>query len=150
MLVRPLRPSDMENAMIVMGYYQDEVAVDSDSWLTDSVVSSVKYFASHSDCCCLLAVENSRVVGILLGNAKKEFYNNDWATAIQLFYFIPSHKNMENYCQLYGQFVKWSQGIGAKKIMMLDAADQTERLQDVADLLDFDTETFRIYTKETR
>jgi hypothetical protein len=148
MLVRPLRPGDMDNAMILMGYYQDELGIDQDNWLTDSVVASVKYFASHSECCCLIAVEHSRVVGILLGNAKKEFYNNDWATAVQLLYFMPSHNNMANQLQIYTEFRKWSEKLSAKKIMLLDVGDKTDRLDDLADILEFDTEMFKIYTKD--
>jgi hypothetical protein len=149
MLVRPLRPGDMELAMILMGYYQDELELN-EVWDSDCAVSGVKHFASHSDCCCLIAVEGSRVVGILLGNAKQEFYNKNLATAIQLLYLLPSHRTDENYQQLYGEFVNWSVKVNSKKIMLMDISDQTQRLHDIADVLGLDSQLFKIYTKDMK
>jgi hypothetical protein len=61
---------------------------------------------------------------------------------------MPSHNNMANQLQIYTEFRKWSEKLSAKKIMLLDVGDKTDRLDDLADILEFDTEMFKIYTKD--
>ena len=148
MLVRPLRPEDMNNVMILMNYYKDEMQIADDEWDEDAVVQSIKFFASNMQCTCLVAVEGYRIVGLLIGNVKKEFYNNKFSAAIQMFYLMPGYKHNEYYGQMYKEFVAWSQLNKAEKILMMDMSDNTDSLINVKELLEFDTKMFKLFVKD--
>lgn len=148
MLVRSLRPADMENVMILMNYYRDQMEIVDEDWDEDAVVQSLKFYASNMQCLALVAVEGYKIVGVLLGTVKKEFYNNKHMAAIQMFYFLPGSGNNEYYHQMYKEFHQWASTVKAEKIMLMDITDNTDSLMDVKDLLDFDTKMFKLFIKD--
>lgn len=148
MLVRPLRPDDMNGVMTLMEYYRDQMQIDEMDWDEDAVVQSIKFFSTNMQCTTLVAVEGYRIIGLLVGNVKKEFYNNKYTAAIQLFFLMPGFKHNEYYAQMYSEFVVWSKLVKAEKILMLDMSDNTDTLADVKELLEFDTKMFKLFIKD--
>ena len=148
MLVRNLRPQDIDLLLVMMSYYRDEVNISDEDWDENSVIQSIKFYATNLELTCLVAVENSRIVGCLLASMKKEFYNNNVSAAIQMLYLLPSHRQRENYQQLYNEFLNWTIGTKLEKILLIDIVDRTDRLDPISDMLDFSTSSFKIYLKD--
>lgn len=148
MLVRPLRPADIDNVMILMNYYRDHMEIADDEWDEDSVIQSIKMFASNQQCVALVALEGYKIIGLLLGSVKKEFHNKKYLAAVQMFYFLPGHATNENYRQIYAEFKQWYELANADRVILLDITDNTDSLIGVKDLLDFDTKTYRLFIKE--
>lgn len=148
MLVRPLRPQDMDNTMILMDYYREEMNLEDGEWDENSVIQSIRLYSSNAETCFLVAVEGQRVVGCCSGIARKEFYNNTIETVIQMLYLLPSHRNTENYNQIFGEFKNWAHSFGSKRTLLVDVGNNATRIHPIADVLDFQGQSIRVFSKD--
>jgi hypothetical protein len=142
MLVRNLRPLDINDLMILMNYYKDEINVSDEQWDENSLIQSVKRYASNAQYTFLVAIDNQRLVGLCAGTVVSEVYNTELKTLIQMFFLLPSHRNQENYKQLYNEFVNWSTLIGVDKIGLSDIGDNPKRIKPIGDMLGFNTSDY--------
>ena len=148
MIVRNLRPSDVENTAILMGYYKDDLGIADEDWDGEMVVKSLRTYAIGADHSCLLALDGTRVVGGLFGSVKTEFYNTQVTAVVHFIFLLESHRTQANYEYLFNEFKKWTDRFGAKKFLMVDITDNSRRLQDIAEVLEFDKETATLFIKE--
>lgn len=149
MLVRPLRPQDLDNTMIMMDYYREEMDIGQDEeWNENSVIQSIRLYSTNAECMFLVAVESDRVVGCCSGIARKEFYNDTIETVMQMMFLLPSHRNKENYQQLLGEFLNWSHLVKSQRMLLVDIGNSNTRIQTIADTLNFDHKNIRVFVKE--
>lgn len=148
MLVRPIRVADVDAVMILLEYYRNDTNIDDEDWDTDSLLKTVKQFVISQDYIFLVAVEGQRIVGCLAGALKKEFYNNNIDAVIQLVFLLQSHRNQENYKQLYDQFEQYGQKFNARRVLLIDPFDTQTRIEPIADILGFQGRNLKVFAKE--
>ena len=118
----------------LFGYYRDE-AIESmpkiqDEYDENSVIDTIKTFASKWDHCWLNAYDNTRPVGFVAGYASECPWNKNIIDAnIAFIYLLESHKSMDNFRQLLNQFESWARTIKAQNITAGDIGINPARTQ---------------------
>lgn len=147
MTIRRLTPADMDAAIILMNYYQDEMEVED--WQQDEVVQALRKYSISGEANCLVAMEGNRCVGICVGGLKKEFYNKKMIAYVQLLYLLPTHRDKYNYQNLFNEFAKWFAPLNIKTVILNDILDDNPRMKDIAEKLEFDDIVTKFYIKES-
>lgn len=148
MIIRHLRPTDINNTVILMNYYRDDAGIADEDWDVSSIVQNLKQYAIGGDHACLLAMEGDRVVGGIFGSVRKEFYNSKCAAIIHFIFLIPTHRTAANYQNLYDEFTNWSNRFGVEKVLLTDLMDNNTKLIETAEVLGFDMEKMNLFVKD--
>ena len=134
MIVRKMQPIEFDSTVNLFGYYRDE-AIESmpeieEQYDENSVIDTIRTFASKWDHCWFNAYDNSRPVGFIAGYASECPWNKSIIDAnIAFIYLLDSHKNMDNFRVLLNQFEHWAKTIGARAITAGDIGINPERTQ---------------------
>ena len=142
MIIRKMQPSEFDSTIICFEYYRDE-AIESlpriaDEYDENSVMKTIKNFATKWDHCWFNAYEGSRVVGFVAGYASECPWNTEIIDAnIAFIFMLDSHKNMDNFRQLMAKFEEWARTIKAQNITGGDIGINPERTQKLYEHFDF-------------
>ena len=142
MIVRQMQPQEFDSTIICFQYYRDE-AIESlpriaEEYDENSVLKTIKTFASKWDHCWFNAYEGSRVVGFIAGYASECPWNSEIIDAnIAFIFMLESHKNMDNFRQLLAKFEEWARTIKAQNITAGDIGINPERTQKLYEHFDF-------------
>jgi hypothetical protein len=134
MIVRKMQPSEFDATINLFGYYRDE-AIESipriaEEYDENSVIDTIRHYASHWDHCWFNLYENSRPVGFIAGYASETPWNKNIIDAnIAFVYLIDSHKNIDNFKLLFKKFEEWSLMIKARAITGGDIGIDPERME---------------------
>lgn len=134
MIVRPMQPLEFDSTIICFQYYRDE-AIESlpriaEEYDENSVLKTIKTFATKWDHCWFNAYEGQRVVGFIAGYASECPWNTEIIDAnIAFIFMLDSHKNMDNFRQLLVKFEEWAKTIKARNITAGDIGINPERTQ---------------------
>lgn len=121
MIVRKMRPEEIDSTMICFDYYKSE-AIEAlpkiaDEYDYNSMLGTVRGFASRWDHIWLNAYDGQRVVGFLAGYASESPWNKQLITANVAFVFLQkSHRNMDNFRNMMREFEAWAHQIEATEI----------------------------------
>jgi GNAT superfamily N-acetyltransferase len=134
MIVRSMQPIEFDSTINLFGYYRDE-AIESlpriaDEYDENSVINTIRSFASLWDHCWFNAYEGQRPIGFIAGYASECPWNKDIIDAnIAFIYLLDSHKNMDNFRLLLNKFEEWAKTIKASNITAGDIGINPERTQ---------------------
>lgn len=96
----------------------------------NSVIETIRHYASHWDHCWFNAYDNTRPVGFIAGYASECPWNKSIIDAnIAFVYLIDSHRNLENFNTLLKKFEEWSRVINAQNITGGDIGINPERME---------------------
>jgi GNAT superfamily N-acetyltransferase len=134
MIVRQMQPREFDMTVNLFGYYRDEAIQTmpkiADEYDENSVIDTIKTFASKWDHIWLNAYDNQRPVGFIAGYASACPWNSNILDAnIAFIYLLDSHKNMDNFRELLTQFEAWAKSIKAQNITAGDIGINPERTQ---------------------
>jgi GNAT superfamily N-acetyltransferase len=134
MIVRKMHPQEMDATVIAAGYYFDEAAEAvpsmAEEYDENSVLETIRQYASQYQYCWFNAMESGRCVGFIAGFLSTSPWNNKIITAnIALIYLLESHRSMENFRELLTTFEEWARMAGAKDITAGDIGINPERTQ---------------------
>jgi hypothetical protein len=134
MIVRKMMPVEFDVTVNLFGYYRDEAVksmpIIEEEYDEDSVLETIRHYATQWDHCWFNAYDNTRPVGFVSGYASGCPWNRDKIVAnIAFIYLLDSHKTMENFRSLLKQFEEWSRTIGAKQITAGDIGIDMARSQ---------------------
>ena len=134
MIVRQMQPREFDMTVNLFGYYRDEAIQTmpkiADEYDENSVIDTIKTFASKWDHIWLNAYDNQRPVGFIAGYASACPWNSNILDAnIAFIYLLDSHKNMDNFRELLSQFEGWAKTIKAQNITAGDIGINPERTQ---------------------
>ena len=134
MIVRQMQPREFDMTVNLFGYYRDEAIQTmpkiADEYDENSVIDTIKTFASKWDHIWLNAYDNQRPVGFIAGYASACPWNSNILDAnIAFIYLLDSHKNMDNFRELLTQFEGWAKTIKAQNITAGDIGINPERTQ---------------------
>ncbi len=134
MIVRKMQPIEFDSTVNLFGYYRDE-AIESmpeieQQYDENSVIETIRHFASKWDHCWFNIYDNSRPVGFVAGYASECPWNKNIIDAnIAFIFLIESHKNMDNFKLLLNKFEEWARVIGARSITAGDIGINPERTE---------------------
>jgi GNAT superfamily N-acetyltransferase len=129
-----MQPREFDMTVNLFGYYRDEAILTmpkiADEYDENSVIDTIKTFASKWDHIWLNAYDNTRPVGFIAGYASACPWNSNILDAnIAFIYLLDSHKNMDNFRELLSQFEAWARTIKAQNITAGDIGINPERTQ---------------------
>jgi GNAT superfamily N-acetyltransferase len=129
-----MQPREFDMTVNLFGYYRDEAIQTmpkiADEYDENSVIDTIKTFASKWDHIWLNAYDNQRPVGFIAGYASACPWNSNILDAnIAFIYLLDSHKNMDNFRELLTQFEGWAKTIKAQNITAGDIGINPERTQ---------------------
>jgi GNAT superfamily N-acetyltransferase len=134
MIIRKMQSGELDSTITLFEYYRDE-AIKSlprirDEYDENSVIETIKNFASHWDHCWFNAYENSRPVGFIAGYATECPWNKSIIEAnVAFIYLLDSHKNLDNFRKLIQKFEEWAKLIKASSITAGDIGIDPERTE---------------------
>ena len=137
-----MQPIEFDSTVNLFGYYRDE-AVESmpeieAQYDENSVIDTIRTFASKWDHCWFNAYDNQRPVGFIAGYASECPWNKSIIDAnIAFIYLLDSHKSMDNFRLLLNQFEHWAKTIGAKSMTAGDIGINPERTRKLYEHFDF-------------
>jgi len=135
-------PQEFDVTVNLFGYYRDE-AVESlpriaDEYDENSVIKTIKHFASKWDHCWFNAYEGQRPIGFIAGYASECPWNSELIDAnIAFIFLLDSHKNMDNFRVLISKFEEWSKTIKARSMTAGDIGINPERTRKLFEHFDF-------------
>jgi GNAT superfamily N-acetyltransferase len=129
-----MQPREFDMTVNLFGYYRDEAIQTmpkiADEYDENSVIDTIKTFASKWDHIWLNAYDNTRPVGFIAGYASACPWNSNILDAnIAFIYLLDSHKNMDNFRELLAQFEAWARTIKAQNITAGDIGINPERTE---------------------
>jgi GNAT superfamily N-acetyltransferase len=129
-----MQPREFDMTVNLFGYYRDEAIQTmpkiADEYDENSVIDTIKTFASKWDHIWLNAYDNQRPVGFIAGYASACPWNSNILDAnIAFIYLLDSHKNMDNFRELLTQFEGWARTIKAQNITAGDIGINPERTE---------------------
>jgi len=142
MIVRKMMPQEFDVTVNLFGYYRDE-AIDklpkiAEEYDENSVIDTIRHYASHYDHCWFNVYEGQRPVGFIAGYASECPWNKSIIDAnIAFIFLLDSHKNMDNFRELIKKFEEWAKTIGARNITAGDIGIDPERTQRLYEYFDF-------------
>jgi GNAT superfamily N-acetyltransferase len=132
MIVRKMRPEEFDVTVNLFGYYRDE-AIGSmpeieQEYDENSVINTIKQYASQWNYCWFNAYEGQRPVGFVAGILSTCPWNEEKIVAnIAFLYLLDSHKNMDNFRELMKTFEEWAIQCKAKQITAGDIGINIEK-----------------------
>lgn len=129
-----MQPVEFDSTVNLFGYYRDE-AIESmpiieSQYDENSVIDTIRTFASKWDHCWFNAYDNNRPVGFIAGYASETPWNKSIIDAnIAFIFLLESHRSMDNFRLLLNQFEHWAKTINAKNITAGDIGINPERTQ---------------------
>lgn len=142
MIIRPMQPQELDATMVCFQQYRDE-AIQSlprirDEYDENSVVQTIRTFATKCDHCWFNAYEGTRVVGFIGGYASECPWNSAIIDAnIAFIYMLDTHKNINNFRELMVCFEAWARTIKASNITGGDIGINPQRTQRLYEHFDF-------------
>lgn len=142
MIVRKMHPQELDATIICFGYYRNE-AIESlpriaEEYDENSVLETIRMYASNYQYCWFNAYEGSRPVGFIAGYMSECPWNKRLISAnIAFIYMLPSHRSMDNFRQLLTAFEEWARLIEAKEITAGDIGIDPERTRTLYEYFGF-------------
>jgi GNAT superfamily N-acetyltransferase len=132
MIVRKMQPTEFDATIICFQYYRDEAIKSvpriAEEYDDNSVIETIRHYASHYDHSWFNAYEGGRVVGFIAGYATETPWNKSIIDSnVAFIYLLDSHKNMDNFRSLLSKFEEWSRMIGARAMTAGDIGINPER-----------------------
>lgn len=133
---------ELDSTMILFNYYRDE-AIEAiprieEEYDENSMVNTVRTFASKYQYCWFNAYEGQRPVGFIAGYLSECPWNSSIVTAnIAFVYMLESHRTLSNFKQLMDEFTAWSRICEAREITAGDIGINVERSQKLYEHLGF-------------
>lgn len=149
MIVRLMQPHEIDVTVNLFNYYYYDAAekIESikDEYDSDSMLETVRMYNTYHEYVWFNAYEGQRPVGLIAGCITTVPWNRKKLIGhIDLVYLLESHRNMENFRQLYDEFKSWALNCGCSKITAGDIGINPERTEKLYTHLGFEKSVFMI------
>lgn len=148
MIIRSMRPEEIDSVLIVFEYYRDAVGIDDQSYDSDRVLATIKEFAIRPNLFFKIALDNSRPVGIIGGFLSPDPVEREHTATIQFIFLVQGYDTADNYRQLVDEFTLWARQSKASAIRAIDIGNNPLRLQTIYEDLEFTPVRISIMNKE--
>jgi GNAT superfamily N-acetyltransferase len=134
MIVRKMNPHEFDVTVNLFGYYRDDAIEKmpriAEQYDENSVIDTIRAFASKWDHCWFNAYEGARPIGFISGYASECPWNKDIVDAnIAFIFLLESHRNLDNFRLLLNSFEEWAKIIKASSITAGDIGIDPERTE---------------------
>lgn len=127
MIIRPMRPDEMDLTVILMEYYRDEANLPDGEYDGDAMVESIRNLCINADSCWFNMYDGTRPVGLVAGYVVQLPWSRKLIAHVQFIYMLQSHRNLSNAKQLVNKFEEWARSLGAVKLSAGDIGIDPER-----------------------
>lgn len=148
MIIRSMRPEEIDSVLILFEYYRSEAGIDDEIYDQDRVLQTVREYAIRHNLMFRLALQGQRPVGLVGGFLSPDPVERELAATIQFLYLIPEFNQPENYHQLIQEFESWAKDSGAGMVRAIDIGSNQQRLSKIYDQLGYDPIRVSIMNKE--
>lgn len=122
---------EIDATVTLVKYYYDEAAEAIPTlgeWDTNSVINTIRGRSITPQLLWLNLYDGSRPVGMISGSFNHAPWNEDVAMAnIDLFYILPSHRDLNNFKSLVKGFEEWAAMIDSRFVYVSDMGMNEER-----------------------
>jgi len=151
MIVRQAQAHELDATVTLFNYYFDEAAEKmpsmADEHNENSIIHTVRNYMISYEHVWFNAYEGQRPVGFIAGSMGTIPWNDQLVVAnLSFIYLLPTHRNLDNFRELYNQFEAWAKTINACKISAGDIGIDIERSQKIYEYVGF--EPILLMTKE--
>lgn len=123
-IVRRMLAEEIDATVTLVKYYYDEAAEAIPTlgdWDTNSVINTIRGRSINPQLIWLNAYDNGRPVGMISGSFNTAPWNEDIVMAsIDLFYILPSHRDLRNFQDLVRGFEEWAKMVDSSLIFVSD------------------------------
>jgi len=147
MIVRKMRPEEIDVTINLFRYYANEAANNNPElgaeFDEDSVIETIRTRNIHPEYVWFNAYEGTRPVGFISAGVTQAPWNKEILYAhIELIYMLESHRNMDTFRQMVDQVEQWAKNYGAQKITAGDIGVNPDRTRKVYQHLGFNESCF--------
>lgn len=148
MIVRSMRPEELDSVLTVFEYYRDSAGIDDDDYDQDRVLGTVKEYCIRPNLFFKIALDNNRPVGIVGGFLSPDPVERELTATIQFLFLIQGYDNLDNYDQLLTEFSAWAKQCGARAVRAIDIGKNITRLNSIYSELGYRPISVSIMNKE--
>lgn len=147
MIVRQMRPDEIDITVTLFRYYAQEAAEANarfgEEFDVNSVIKSIRARTVHPNTVWLNMYDQGRPVGFITGTVSQCPWNHEimYANA-EMFFILQSHRNMETFRDLVEAFEQWAAQFNAQHISASDMGINPERTRKVFEFLGFKNAVF--------
>lgn len=147
MIVRQMRPEEIDVTVNLFRYYANEAAESQprfgEEFDANSVVKSIRSRTIHPSTVWLNMMDGGRPVGFITGTISQCPWNHEITYAnAEMFFILQSHRNMETFRQLIDAFELWAKEFNVQHISASDMGVNPERTKKVFGHLGFKDAVF--------
>lgn len=149
MIVRPMRPDEIDVTVGLFRYYAAEAAASDprfgDEFDVNSVIKTIRSRTIQPMQTWLNMYDGSRPVGFISGSVAQCPWNHQIFYAhAEMFYILDSHRNMNTFRQLVDAFDEWARQFNAQHISASDMGVNPQRTEMVFSQIGFKPGVFLI------
>ena len=148
MIIRPMEPNEIDLVVNLFNYYRAEADITEDRYDENKTLNTIREYCIRPNLFFHCAYNGRRPVGVIGGFLSEDPIDTERTATIQFNYLIPEFATVDNYGQLISVFEKWAQQFTVSQIRAIDIGQNSNRLNDVYDQLDFTPVRVSIMNKE--
>jgi hypothetical protein len=148
MIIRPIEPNEIDLVVNLFNYYRAEADITEDRYDENKTLNTIREYCIRPNLFFHCAYNGRRPVGVIGGFLSEDPIDTERTATIQFNYLIPEFATVDNYGQLISVFEKWAQQFTVSQIRAIDIGQNSNRLNDVYDQLDFTPVRVSIMNKE--
>ena len=148
MIIRSMRPEEIDSVLTVFEYYREAAGIDDDEYDQDRVLGTVKEYCIRPNLFFRIALENNRPVGIIGGFLSPDPVERELTATIQFLFLVQGYDNLNNYQQLVDEFQQWAKQCQAKAVRAIDIGTNITRLNSIYSELGYRPITVNIMNRE--
>lgn len=142
MIVRPMRPDEIDVTVNLFRYYAHEAAEANsrfgEEFDVNSTIKSIRSRTIQPMTAWLNLYDNQRPVGFITGSVAQAPWNHSVMYGhIEMFYILDSHRNLNSFRQIVDSFEEWARQFKCQHISISDMGVNPERTQKIAEFVGF-------------
>jgi hypothetical protein len=143
-----MEPNEIDLVVNLFNYYRAEADITEDRYDENKTLNTIREYCIRPNLFFHCAYNGRRPVGVIGGFLSEDPIDTERTATIQFNYLIPEFATVDNYGQLISVFEKWAQQFTVSQIRAIDIGQNSNRLNDVYDQLDFTPVRVSIMNKE--
>jgi hypothetical protein len=148
MIIRAMEPNEIDLVVNLFNYYRAEADITEDRYDENKTLNTIREYCIRPNLFFHCAYNGRRPVGVIGGFLSEDPIDTERTATIQFNYLIPEFATVDNYGQMISVFEKWAEQFTVSQIRAIDIGQNSNRLNDVYDQLDFTPVRVSIMNKE--
>jgi hypothetical protein len=140
--------SEMNSVINLFNYYKTAAQIPDSVWNEDRLLHTLREYNIRPNLFFQVAFNGLRPVGVIGGFLSEDPVESTVTATIQFNYLLDEYATVENYAQLIGSFESWAKQFKISQMRAIDIGQNYTRLNDIYDVLGFDSVKVTVMNKE--